>query len=100
MAAAGPMPTLLVKIGRILGKTSLDELPQLFNILNGPMSLIGPRPMFDYQVPRCVGEEVLRFEMRPGLTGLAQVKGRNCIIWKESNMILNMSRNLLSGRIS
>lgn len=73
----------ITKIGRILRKTSLDELPQLFNILNGSMSIIGPRPMLDYQAPRCVGEENLRFEMRPGLTGLAQVKGRNNILWEE-----------------
>lgn len=73
----------ITKIGRILRKTSLDELPQLFNILNGTMSIIGPRPMLDYQAPRCRGEEVLRFQMRPGMTGLAQVKGRNNIIWEE-----------------
>ena len=70
-------------IGKILRKTSLDELPQLFNVLNGSMSIIGPRPMLDYQAPRCIGEENLRFEMRPGLTGLAQVKGRNNILWEE-----------------
>ena len=73
----------ITKVGRILRKTSIDELPQLFNVLNGTMSLIGPRPMLDYQAPRCVGEENLRFEMRPGLTGLAQVKGRNNIWWEE-----------------
>ena len=73
----------ITKIGKILRKTSLDELPQLFNILNGTMSIIGPRPMLDYQAPRCIGEENLRFEMRPGLTGLAQVKGRNNIQWEE-----------------
>lgn len=73
----------ITKIGKLLRKTSLDELPQLFNILNGTMSVIGPRPMLDYQAPRCIGEEVRRFEMRPGMTGLAQVKGRNNIIWEE-----------------
>lgn len=73
----------ITKVGRFLRKTSLDELPQLFNILNGTMSIIGPRPMLEYQAPRCIGEEVLRFQMRPGLTGLAQVKGRNNIIWEE-----------------
>jgi lipopolysaccharide/colanic/teichoic acid biosynthesis glycosyltransferase len=73
----------ITKIGKILRKTSLDELPQLFNILNGTMSVIGPRPMLDYQAPRCRGEENLRFQMRPGMTGLAQVKGRNNIIWEE-----------------
>ena len=73
----------ITKIGKILRKNSLDELPQLFNILNGTMSVIGPRPMLDYQAPRCRGEEVLRFQMRPGMTGLAQIKGRNDIIWEE-----------------
>ena len=73
----------ITKLGRILRKTSLDEVPQLFNVLNGSMSLIGPRPMLDYQAPRCIGEEKLRFEMRPGLTGLAQIKGRNNILWEE-----------------
>ena len=73
----------ITKIGRILRKTSLDELPQLFNILNGTMSIVGPRPMLDYQAPRCEGEEVLRFSVRPGMTGLAQAKGRNNISWTE-----------------
>lgn len=73
----------ITKIGKILRKTSLDELPQLFNVLNGTMSIVGPRPMLDYQAPRCIGDEVLRFQMRPGLTGLAQVKGRNNILWEE-----------------
>ena len=73
----------ITKIGKLLRKTSLDELPQLFNILNGTMSIIGPRPMLDYQAPRCIGEEVLRFQMRPGMTGLAQVKGRNNLLWED-----------------
>lgn len=73
----------ITKVGKIIRKTSLDELPQLFNVLNGTMSVIGPRPMLDYQAPRCIGEEKLRFEMRPGLTGLAQIKGRNNIWWEE-----------------
>ena len=73
----------ITPIGRILRKTSLDELPQLFNILNGTMSLIGPRPMLDYQAERCSEEENGRFEMRPGITGWAQVKGRNNIQWPE-----------------
>ena len=73
----------ITKVGKFLRKTSLDELPQLFNVLNGTMSIVGPRPMLDYQAPRCRGEEVLRFQVRPGLTGLAQVKGRNNIRWEE-----------------
>ena len=73
----------ITKIGKILRKTSLDELPQLFNVLNGTMSIVGPRPMLQYQAPRCIGEENLRFNMKPGLTGYAQVKGRNNILWEE-----------------
>lgn len=73
----------ITRIGRVLRKTSLDELPQLFNILNGSMSIVGPRPMLDYQAERCNEEENGRFEMRPGITGLAQVKGRNNIQWTE-----------------
>ena len=73
----------ITKVGKLLRKTSLDELPQLFNVLNGTMSIIGPRPMLDYQAPRCIGDEFLHFKMRPGLTGLAQVKGRNNILWEE-----------------
>lgn len=73
----------ITKVGKFLRKTSLDELPQLFNVLGGTMSIVGPRPMLDYQAPRCIGEEVLRFQVRPGLTGLAQVKGRNNIRWEE-----------------
>ncbi len=73
----------ITRLGRFLRKTSLDELPQLFNVLNGTMSIVGPRPMLDYQAPRCTKEEALRFTVRPGLTGLAQVKGRNNILWEE-----------------
>ena len=73
----------ITKLGRLLRKTSLDELPQLFNILEGTMSIVGPRPMLDYQVDRCIGDEKLRFAVRPGLTGLAQVKGRNNLTWPE-----------------
>ena len=73
----------ITSIGRILRKTSLDELPQLFNILNGSMSIVGPRPMLDYQAERCTEEENGRFAMRPGITGWAQVKGRNNIQWPE-----------------
>ena len=73
----------ITSVGRLLRKLSLDELPQLFNILNGTMSIIGPRPMLDYQAERCTEEENGRFAMRPGMTGWAQVKGRNNIYWEE-----------------
>ena len=73
----------LTKYGKFLRSTSLDELPELLNILVGHMSIVGPRPMLDYQAPRCEGDEVLRFKVRPGMTGLAQAKGRNNISWTE-----------------
>lgn len=73
----------ITKVGRVLRKFSIDELPQLINVLNGTMSIVGPRPMLDYQAPRCIGEENMRFDVRPGLTGWAQVKGRNNIPWEE-----------------
>ena len=73
----------ITKIGKFLRKTSLDEITQLFNILTGSMSFVGPRPMLDYQVERCTEEEKRRFEMRPGVTGWAQVTGRNNITWTE-----------------
>ncbi len=73
----------ITKLGRFLRKTSIDELPQLVNILNGTMSIVGPRPMLDYQVERCEGEESLRFAVRPGMTGLAQAMGRNNLSWPE-----------------
>lgn len=73
----------ITKIGKILRKTSLDETPQLFNILFGHMSFVGPRPMLEYQAGRCTKTEKRRFIMRPGVTGLAQIKGRNNIVWTE-----------------
>lgn len=78
-----PSEKRITKIGKFLRKTSIDELPQLFNILNGSMSVVGPRPMLEYQAPRCIGEENMRFDVRPGLTGYAQVQGRNNIRWEE-----------------
>ena len=73
----------ITKVGKVLRKTSLDETLQLFNILAGSMSFVGPRPMLEYQADRCTEKEKLRFKMRPGVTGLAQIKGRNNIDWSE-----------------
>ena len=73
----------ITTIGKILRKTSLDELMQLFNILNGTMSFVGPRPTLPYQAKSYNDEQKRRFEMRPGVTGLAQVSGRNNLTWTE-----------------
>ena len=71
----------LTKFGKLLRATSLDELPELFNILKGDMSLIGPRPLLVSYLPYYSEREKLRHTVRPGLTGLAQVSGRNFIDW-------------------
>ncbi|MDE6619067.1 MAG: sugar transferase [Lachnospiraceae bacterium] len=71
----------LTKFGRVLRTTSLDELPELWNILKGDMSLIGPRPLLVSYLPYYTDEERLRHSVRPGLTGLAQVRGRNLLDW-------------------
>lgn len=73
----------LTKFGKILRSTSLDELPELFNILKGDMSIIGPRPLLVEYLPLYNEHQKRRHEVRPGLSGLAQVNGRNAISWKE-----------------
>lgn len=71
----------LTMFGSMLRSTSLDELPEMFNILKGDMSLIGPRPLLVEYLPYYTEEERLRHSVRPGLTGLAQVSGRNYLAW-------------------
>ena len=73
----------VTRLGNLLRRTSLDELPQLFNILKGDMSLVGPRPTLRYQVERYDAFQRRRLEVRPGITGLAQVRGRNSLTWEE-----------------
>ena len=71
------------RLGKFLRATSLDELPQLLNILKGDMSLVGPRPLPSAYVPRYSKTQARRLEVRPGLTGWAQVNGRNALSWDE-----------------
>jgi len=73
----------LTKFGRFLRSTSLDELPELFNILKGDMSIIGPRPLAIQYLPFYTEEEKIRHSVRPGLSGLAQINGRNTVDWEE-----------------
>ena len=79
-----PDEVRLTKFGKALRSTSLDELPELWNILKGDMSIVGPRPLLVKYLPYYTEEELKRHDVRPGLTGLAQVNGRNFITWEET----------------
>jgi len=78
-----PSEQRITKVGRFLRKTSLDEVTQVFNILNGTMSIVGPRPTLPYQTARYDERQLKRLDMRPGITGWAQVNGRNDLTWTE-----------------
>jgi lipopolysaccharide/colanic/teichoic acid biosynthesis glycosyltransferase len=73
----------LTRFGRILRSTSLDELPELWNVLKGDMSLVGPRPLLMEYLPLYSKEQYRRHEVRPGVTGWAQINGRNAISWED-----------------
>ena len=78
-----PDEVRLTKFGKLLRATSLDELPELWNILRGDMSIVGPRPLLVSYLPYYTAEERHRHDVRPGLTGLAQVNGRNNLTWEQ-----------------
>lgn len=73
----------LTPFGKFLRSTSLDELPELFNVLRGEMSLVGPRPLLMQYIPRYTPEQMRRHHLLPGITGWAQVNGRNALTWEE-----------------
>ena len=84
-AQGKPLPDSerLTRLGRSLRATSIDELPELWNVLKGDMSLVGPRPLLMEYLPLYSTEQARRHEVRPGITGWAQVNGRNAISWEE-----------------
>ncbi len=73
----------LTRLGMYLRKTSVDEIPELFNVLKGEMSIVGPRPLYKEYLPYYSQREKLRHSVRPGITGLSQVSGRNYLLWDE-----------------
>ena len=73
----------LTRFGKVLRATSIDELPSIINVLRGDMSIVGPRPMLPMYMPHYNEHQLRRFELAPGITGLAQVSGRNLLSWEE-----------------
>ena len=82
-AGPGSDATRLTRVGRFLRASSLDELPELWNVLRGEMSLVGPRPLPVRYLPRYTAAQRRRHDVRPGVTGWAQVNGRNALSWEE-----------------
>lgn len=84
-ASGVPLPDAerITRVGGVLRRSSLDELPELFNVLKGDMSIVGPRPLLVEYLPLYTPEQARRHEVRPGITGWAQVNGRNAISWEQ-----------------
>ena len=90
-----PDSVRLTKLGAFLRKTSLDEIPQIINVIKGDMSFIGPRPLLVEYLPYYTEEEKLRHSVRPGITGLAQINGRNNTTWeKKFSYDINYVKNI------